>query len=523
MPPSKNPASKNPATISDVARLAGVSPGTVSKALNGRGALSLSTVQRIQQAAEQLGYQPNALARGLLTGRSFTVGLITTDSFGRFSIPVMQGAEDALGPGRISVFLCDSRDDLIREQHYLSTLLERRVDGIIVTGRRQDPREPIGSDIPVPVVYAMTSSTNPGDLSLVPDDAEGGAIAVRHLLSTGRTRIGHVTGPMSFAASRLRAQGAEQTLAAAGLELAAGGAMYGEWTEEWGRQATDGLLRAAPDLDAIFCGNDQIARGVADMVREAGKRVPEDIALVGFDNWEVIAAACRPPLTTVDMNLRELGRTAGEELLSAIEGRPSSGLRRLPCSLVLRESSRPRQIAGPARQRLSRDRAAALYPAALFVQGGGVGGDVDGVGLEDLQRDDLERALVGRGQHHRRGGALPVRLQPVGRGHAPPVPRHQPGEPELGHRRGQVVADPALVLEELGGHHRADGVAAQVLGAGRAASVPVESGERIGSTRLKLAAEHITVAHACSIRTAHACSQDRSRASGCLDRFRRAA
>jgi LacI family transcriptional regulator len=85
---------------------------------------------------------------------------------------------------------------------------------------------------------------------------------------------------------------------------------------------------------------------VADAVREAGKRVPEDIALVGFDNWEVIAAACRPPLTTVDMNLRELGRTAGEELLSAIEGQPSSGLRRLPCSLVLRESSRPRQAQG---------------------------------------------------------------------------------------------------------------------------------------------------------------------------------
>src|ERR1700761_2359341 len=341
-----SPISRSPVTITDVARLAGVSPGTASKALNGRGGISADTAERVRQAAERLGYQPNALARGLLTGRSFTVGLITTDSFGRFSIPVMQGAEDALGPGRISVFLCDSRDDQIREQHYLRTLLERRVDGIIVTGRRQDPREPIGSDIPVPVVYAMTSSTNPGDLSLVPDDAEGGAIAVRHMLSTGRTRIGHVTGPMSFAASRLRAQGAEQTLAAAGLELAAGGAMYGEWTEEWGRQATDGLLRAAPDLDAIFCGNDQIARGVADAVREAGKRVPEDIALVGFDNWEVIAAANRPPLTTVDMNLRELGRTAGEELLSGRGGGWRSGLWRLPCSLLLRESSRPRQIQG---------------------------------------------------------------------------------------------------------------------------------------------------------------------------------
>jgi LacI family transcriptional regulator len=134
-----------PVTIIDVARLAGVSPGTASKALNGRGGISARTATRVQQAAERLGYQPNALARGLLTGRSFTVGLITTDSFGRFSIPVVQGAEDALGPGRILVFLCESRDDRLREQHYLQALLERRVDGIIVTGRRQDRREPAGT------------------------------------------------------------------------------------------------------------------------------------------------------------------------------------------------------------------------------------------------------------------------------------------------------------------------------------------------------------------------------------------
>jgi LacI family transcriptional regulator len=329
-------------TITDVARLAGVSPGTASKALNGRGGISADTAERVRQAADRLGYQPNALARGLLTGRSFTVGLITTDSFGRFSIPVMQGAEDALGPGRISVFLCDSRDDRIREQHYLRTLLERRVDGIIVTGRRQDPREPIGRGLPVPVVYAMTHSTDPADLSLIPDDEEGGALAVRHLLSTGRTTIGHVTGPRRFKAAVLRAKGTQSALAAAGLDLAGGEPLYGEWTEEWGRQATDVLLRSVPGLDAIFCGNDQIARGVADAAREAGRRVPEDVALVGYDNWEVNAASCRPPLTTVDMNLRELGRAAGERLLAAIEGHPSSGLHLLPCSLVVRESSRPR-------------------------------------------------------------------------------------------------------------------------------------------------------------------------------------
>jgi LacI family transcriptional regulator len=334
-------------TITDVARLAGVSPGTASKALNGRGGISADTATRVRQAADRLGYQPNALARGLLTGRSFTVGLITTDSFGRFSIPVMQGAEDALGPGRISVFLCDSRDDQIREQHYLRTLLERRVDGIIVTGRRQDPREPIGQGLPAPVVYAMTHSTDPGDLSLIPDDEQGGTLAVHHLLSTGRTHIGHVTGPRRFKAALLRAAGAEKALAAAGLELAGGEPLFGEWTEEWGRQATDMLLRSQAHLDAIFCGNDQIARGVADALREAGRRVPDDVALVGFDNWEVMAESSRPPLTTVDMNLRELGRAAGERLLAAIEGRPSAGVQLLPCSLVVRESSRPRHPVVP--------------------------------------------------------------------------------------------------------------------------------------------------------------------------------
>jgi LacI family transcriptional regulator len=155
-----------------------------------------------------------------------------------------------------------------------------------------------------------------------------------------------VTGPVRFAAARLRAAGAETALAEAGLKLAGGGPLYGEWSEEWGRQATDALLRSAPDVDAIFCGNDQIARGVADALRETGRGVPDDVALVGFDNWEVMAAACRPPLTTVDMNLRELGRAAAERLLAAIEGRFTAGVERLPCTLVLRESSRSR---APAR------------------------------------------------------------------------------------------------------------------------------------------------------------------------------
>ena len=327
------------ATIADVAALADVSVGTASKALNGRGQLRVETRERVLAAAEQLGFHPNALARGLLAGRSYTVGLITTDSFGRFTIPIMLGVEDALGAGQISVFLCDGRDDPIREQHYIRTLLGRRVDGIVVTGRRADPRPPIGAGLPVPVVYAMTQSTNPQDCSVAPDDEEGGRLAVGHLLATGRTRIGHITGPERFLAARLRTEGAARTLANAGLELAGPGPLYGEWSEAWGRHATAILLRAAPDIDAIFCGSDQIARGVADALRESGRRIPADVALVGYDNWEVLAAACRPPLTTVDMNLTQLGRYAAELLLAAIDGNPAHGLHRLGCRLVVRDST----------------------------------------------------------------------------------------------------------------------------------------------------------------------------------------
>ena len=328
-----------PATIAEVAELADVSIGTASKVLNGRGQLRAETRERVLAASHRLGFQPNALARSLIAGRSYTVGLITTDSFGRFTIPIMLGVEDALGAGQISVFLCDGRDDPIREQHYIRTLLGRRVDGIVVTGRRADPRPPIGADLPVPIVYAMTESTNPDDCSVAPDDEQGGALAISHLLATGRTRIGHITGPERFLAARLRADGARRALAETGLSLADPGALHGEWSEAWGRQATHMLLRASPGVDAIFCGSDQIARGIADALRESGRRIPEDIALVGYDNWEVIATGCRPPLTTVDMDLTQLGRFAAEKLLAAIDGLPAPGLHNLPCRLVIRDST----------------------------------------------------------------------------------------------------------------------------------------------------------------------------------------
>ncbi|WP_285555954.1 LacI family DNA-binding transcriptional regulator [Actinoplanes regularis] len=321
------------ATISEVAALAGVSTGTASKALNGRGTMRPETRLRVRQAADQLGFVVNAAARSLQTGRTYTVGMITTDTIGRFSIPLLIGAEDALGAGQMSVFLCDARDDPIREQYYLRTLLSRKVDGIIVTGRRTQARTPIGAELPVPVVYAFISSTDPRDCSVVPDEADGARRAIRHLLDTGRRRIAHVTGPEHHHSAQVRA-----AAAAAEVELAAP-VLYGEWTEAWGRQAAGMLLSSGADLDAVFCGNDQIARGVAEGLREAGRDVPGEVALVGFDNWDVMVDACRPALTSVDMDLEGIGRTAAEVLLAAINGSPAHGPITRPCRLVPREST----------------------------------------------------------------------------------------------------------------------------------------------------------------------------------------
>ena len=336
--PAQGPNLKR-VTIRDVAARAGVSIGTASKALNGQGKLRAETRDRVAAAARELGFEPNVLARGLLAGRTYTVGVITTDSFGRFSIPVMLGAEGALGAGQISVFMCDTRDDPDRERQYLGMLLSRRVDGLIVAGRRIEPRPSIGFGLGIPVVYAMTQSMDSDEPAILPDDTGGGRIAAEHLLSLGRRRFGHITGPERFLCARKRARGFCDTVTAAGVKFAAHDVLYGEWSERWGREAVRVVLDSTPGVDAIFCGSDQIARGVTDTLRLAGKRVPEDIAVVGYDNWSPMVLGADPPLTSVDMCLEHVGRVAAEHLLLAINGDPTHGVHTVPCRLVPRDST----------------------------------------------------------------------------------------------------------------------------------------------------------------------------------------
>lgn len=300
--------------IADVAELAGVSVSTASKALNDTGQLREDTRARVKEAAAELGFVVGASGRGPADTRTYTVGLLTTDSFGRFTIPLLMGVEDALAAGRMAIILCDTRDDVLRERHYLASLQERRVDGLIITGRTTDPRPSVG--LPIPTVYAFSPSDDPEDFAVVADEAAGARTAAEHLAAMGSRRIVHVTGPQRHHSAVVRA---EATAAALGESLIAP-PQYGHWSEEWGRHAVDMMLAAHPDLDGFCCGSDQIARGVTDRLRERGIDVPAQVRVTGFDNWDVMALASRPPLTTVDMGLKALGRLAGRTLLDLVEG-----------------------------------------------------------------------------------------------------------------------------------------------------------------------------------------------------------
>jgi LacI family transcriptional regulator len=338
--PSERRPMRQRLTIRDVARLSNVSVGTVSKALNNSGSLRQETRERVIAIAKELGFRPNDLAQSLHRGQSFTVGLISTDSFGRFTIPIMEGLEECLTDSRIAVFMCNATDDPVREAQHVESLVGKRVDGIVATARRADRRDRLQVPDPhVPVIYVFSQTDDPEAFCLLPDDEGGAVLATGHLARLGRRRIAHLTGPERFEAVRLRRDGYRAALAGAGLEEPDGFYLPGVWSEGWGREGVAQLFRGrrAPP-DAIFCGNDQIARGVADALRERGIGVPDTVSLVGFDNWEIMAEATRPPLTSVDMNLKELGREAGRKLMGLIAGERHHGVRRLPCTLVIRES-----------------------------------------------------------------------------------------------------------------------------------------------------------------------------------------
>lgn len=330
---------KKRVTLAQVAQAAEVSVGTASKALNGRGQLSSATRQHIRDTARALGMDLDAGRESLTEGRSVIVGVLTSDSYGRFTMPILTGAEDTFGVGEIAMLLAESRGDPIRERHYLRTLRNRRIDGLIVTGRSSDYRSSLREIVDVPTVYALSPSDDSDDTSVVPDDAGGAYRGAQHLINSGRHSIAVVSGPSHHLASTHRAAGATRALEEAGLSIAGGQALHGEWSERWGFEAAQRLLTAT-DFDGVFCANDQIARGVLDCLREAGRRVPDVVGVVGVDNWDVIVEAARPAITSVDLNLRTVGRRAAELLVRMIAGDAGpGGIEYVDCTLVARQSA----------------------------------------------------------------------------------------------------------------------------------------------------------------------------------------
>jgi LacI family transcriptional regulator len=322
-------------TIKDVAAAAGVSVGTASKALNGRGKLRAETRARVLRAKEQLGFVPNALARGLLAGRSFSAALITPETFGRLSLQVILGAQQVLCDGQIPVLVGEIRGDPRREQQYMETFSSRQVDGLIVASREIESVQALRATPAFPVVYALGRPPGAG-VSALPDVEGGARLAAEHLLALDRHRIAHVTGPRSMPAARLQAAGFNSALKAAGAGPC-GGVMYGQWSEAWGREAAGRLLPRRPD--AIFCGSDQIARGAADTLRALGRRIPDDVALVGCGNWGPAVLGALPELTSIDMRLEEVGRVAARCLLAALAGEAPRGIHRVSARLIVRQSS----------------------------------------------------------------------------------------------------------------------------------------------------------------------------------------
>jgi LacI family transcriptional regulator len=336
--PESAPQSQN-VTLQDVARAAGVTLGTASKAMNGRGKLRPETRERVRAEARRLGFRFRTVDEEDTAARRVMVGVLTTDSYGRFSMPLLAGIEDAFGSLPVTALLCNSRDQT-REQQHVRLLLERKVDAIVVSARREDMRPPlVVGRASVPVIYAFTHVPDPNALCVLPDDAQGTRLAIEHLLQLGRRHFAHITGPGHFESVHLRQQAMLDTLTEHSIYMSERRLLSGPWQESWGYTAANFLFDQDSSIDAIFCGNDQLARGAIDALRERGIRVPEDVAVVGFDNWEPIACAARPALTTVDMNLRDVGQYVGQSLLAILAGEHRSGIVRLPCSLIVRDSS----------------------------------------------------------------------------------------------------------------------------------------------------------------------------------------
>ena len=275
-------------TLRDVADRAGVNVATASRALNvqRRALVNEQTVQRVLAAATALGYQPNAIARGLKTNRSHTVGVLVPDLANPLYPPIVRGVEDVLIGYGYTPLIANTDNDVARERRSFDALRERRVDGfVIATALREHPLIAEALAAEVPFVLALRRIEGAPAWAVTVDEQQGTRDALEHLAALGHERIGHVAGPQEMSPPHERHLAFLATGAQLGLldtpELVAFGAAF---SEEGGRRACAELLARTPRPTAVLAANDLLALGCLDAVRDAGLRCPEDVSIVGFND-----------------------------------------------------------------------------------------------------------------------------------------------------------------------------------------------------------------------------------------------
>jgi LacI family transcriptional regulator len=334
--------------MADVAARAGVSKTTVSRVLNGKGELDPATAARVRQVIQELGYVPSAGAVSLARGRTRVLGMLVPSLSWPWIGEVLQGVADAVeeeGYGLL-LFSCSKGEESL--QRFASQASAKSFDGLLVI-------EPEGTlDFiaglhrgGLPVVLIDDRGHQPEFPSVATTNRSGAQEAARHLLRLGRTRPVVVAGPGELGCTQERLGGFAEVYAQAGTPLEPWRVVDGDFTFDGGRSEIGRLLRAGrrlnadPGFDAVFAHNDLSASGAIQALREAGMKVPRDVAVVGFDDVPQ-AATTDPPLTTVHQPLREMGETAARALMGHFDGSPLSGEPLvLPTSLVVRGSTEP--------------------------------------------------------------------------------------------------------------------------------------------------------------------------------------
>ena len=330
-------------TLRDVARVAGVHPATVSRALNEetRALVNEATARRVLKAAEKLGYQPNPIARGLKTNRSFTVGVLIPDLTNPLFPPILRGIEDRLETAGYTPLTANTDNDPERELLDAQAMRARQVDGIVAATARRDHRlHDALLEAGIELVLVNRRQAELPVSSATADDTRGMRLAVEHLLSLGHTRSAHLAGPLDYSTGLDRHESFLETMRAAGIEPDPDLVLVAEvFREPEGERLCGQLLDEGREFTAIAAANDLLALGCYDAFAERGVRCPEDVSVVGFNDMP-FAARFAPPLTTIHIPHYEIGAAAGELMLERLaDGDSPPREIRLEPSLVVRQST----------------------------------------------------------------------------------------------------------------------------------------------------------------------------------------